>query len=245
MIKRLSTDTLNWLIVIGIILFILEIAFFHGGVLWAALFFGFLLYIGRKKFVEMWGKVFFWIGLIGLIISGLNMIAVRFLIIVFIVLFLIDYMRSKRETEEIRPIFYLETNETKYEEPLIKTNPIFTNLFYGNQQTKQPAYEWHDINIHGGFGDRIIDLSNTVLPNDTSVITIRHLVGNITIYVPYEVEFMIHHSAIIGRAYILNEHHHHLMNQVLSYKTEHYENRVPRIKIVTSILSGNVEVKRI
>lgn len=245
MFNRLSTNTLNWIIVIGVILFIIEIAFFNGGILWAALFFGFLLYIGRKNYAAMWGKVFFWVGLIGLIISILNMIAVRFLIIVFIVLLLIDYLKANKEPERIEPIFYIDTDGTRQKETVIKTNPLFTNLFYGTQETEQPAYEWHDINIHGGVGDRIIDLSNTVLPNDTTVISIRHLIGNITIYVPYEVEFMIHHSAIFGRAYILNEHHHHLMNQVLSYKTEHYEDQVPRVKIITSIGSGNVEVKRI
>lgn len=245
MIRRISTNTLNWIVIIGVILFIIEIAFFHGRVLWAAAFFGFLFYIGRKTYTELWGKVFFWIGLIGLIISILNMIAVRFLIIVFIVLLLIDYTRSKREIDQIRPVIYIDTDGGKQEEPLIKTAPFFKQLFYGHQQTKDQAYEWHDINIHGGIGDRIINLNNTVLPKDTAVISIRHLVGNIIIYVPYEVEFMIHHSAVFGRAYILNEHTEHLMNHVLSYKTEKYDVSVPRVKIITSIISGNVEVKRI
>lgn len=243
--KRISTDTLNWVLIIGVILFIVEIAFFHGGVLWAAAFFGFLLYIGRKKYTHLWGKVFFWVGLIGLIISILNMIAVRFLIIVFIVLVLIDYARSRKVAEKIEPTLYLNPASTPNEEPLVKTSPLFKQFFYGNEQTKSSAYEWHDINIHGGIGNKVIDLNNTVLPNETAVISIRHLAGNITIYIPYEVEFMIHHSAVFGRAYILNEHHHHLMNQILSYETENYQNTIPRVKIITSIFSGNVEVKRI
>ena len=101
--------------------------------------------------------------------------------------------------------------------------------------TEETAYEWQDINIHGGIGDRIIDLSNTVLPEDTAVISIRHLVGNIVIYVPYEVEIMIHHSAIFGRSYILNEYIHNLMNQIISYKTKNYDTTYPRVKIITSI----------
>lgn len=245
MFNRLSTNTINWIIIIGVILFIIEIAFFNGGVLWAALIFGFMLYLGKKNYTAMWGKVLFWIGLLSLIISILNMIAIRFLIIVFIVLFLIDYLRANKNAEQIEPILYIDADGSPRKETIIKTNPIFQNIFFGDQETKETAYEWHDINIHGGVGNRIIDLSNTVLPNDTAVISIRHLVGNITIYVPYEIEFMIHHSAVFGRVYILNEQHHHLMNQVLSYKTEFYETNVPRVKIITSILSGNVEVKRI
>lgn len=245
LIKRISTDTLNWIVLIGIVLFIVEIAFFHGGVLWAAAFFGFLFYIGRKYYHELWGKISFWVGLIGLIVSVLNMIAIRFLIIVFIVLLLIDYMKQKRHVNRIEPILYVDIDAKRDKEPLIKTNPFFKQQLFGHQQTSKPAYEWHDINIHGGFGDRIIDLNDTVLPKDTAIISIRHLVGNITIYIPYDVEFAIHHSAIFGRAYILNEFDDQLMNQVLSYKTEKYDVTVPRVKIITSIASGNIEVKRI
>lgn len=230
---------------IGIILFVIEIAFFHGGVLWLAAIFGFLLYIGWKKYHELWGKVFFWVGFIGLILAILNMIAVRFLIIVFIVFVLIDYYRATKEPKRLEPTIYIDATHDPMEEPLIKTTPLLQQIFYGDQKTPESAYEWHDINIQGGFGNRIIDLNNTVLPNDTAVISIRHFVGNITIYLPYEVEFMIHHSAIFGRAFILNEHEYQLMNQLLSYKTAHYETSVPRVKIITSLISGNVEVKRI
>lgn len=241
----MSTNTVNLSLLIGVVLFIIEIAFFNGGVLWAGAFFGFLLYIGWKRYSSLWGKVFFWIGLIGLIIAILNMIAVRFLIIVFVVLLLIDYLKSTKEPKHIEPVLYLDDTLNVEREPLIKTEPLLKQVFYGNERTNQHAYEWNDINIQGGIGDRIIDLNNTVLPNDTAVISIRHFVGNITIYIPYETEFMIHHSAVFGRAYILNEKHHQLMNQILSYKTENFDTSIPRVKIITSIISGNVEVKRI
>lgn len=115
---------------------------------------------------------------------------------------------------------------------------------FGDQSTTEHAYYWQDINIHGAFGDRVIDLSNTVLPEDTAVISIRHLIGNIEIHVPYEVGVSIHHSSIFGRAHILGEHR-NLMNQSLSYQTEGYTATYPRVKIITSLLSGDIEVKRI
>lgn len=244
MFKKLSTDTINWIIIIGVILFIIEIAFFHGGIIGTAIFTGFLIYIGWKNYTTLFGKISFWVGLVGFIFAVLNMIAVRFLIIVFIILLLIDYLKSSKETSRIHPTIYIEQNN-EAKEPIIKINPIFKQIFYGNQHTEETAYEWEDINIHGGIGDRIIDLSNTVLPEETAVISIRHLVGNIVIYVPYEVEIMIHHSAIFGRSYILNEFNHNLMNQIISYKTENYDTNYPRVKIITSIVSGNIEVKRI
>src|SRR5699024_42966 len=113
------------------------------------------------------------------------------------------------------------------------------------QKTSDTAYQWRDIHIHGAFGARVIDLSNTVLPNETAVISIRHLMCYIEIYVPYEVEVSIQHSSIFVRTHIFGEHHWNLVNKTLFYQTENYDQATPRVKIVTSILSGDIEVKRI
>ncbi|MBO1004279.1 cell wall-active antibiotics response protein LiaF [Pseudogracilibacillus auburnensis] len=244
MLKRLSTDTINWILIIGVILFIIEIAFFHGGMIGTAAFTGFLAYIGWKNYHTLWGKVMFWIGFISFVFAILNMIAVRFLIVIFLILLLVDYAKSRNENEKVEPSAYVE-KQPPFDEPMIQMNPLFRQILYGNQHTENSAYEWQDINIHGGIGDRVIDLSNTVLPDDTAVISIRHFIGNIIIYVPYETELMIHHSAVFGRAYIFNKNHYNLMNQNISYKTQYYDTTHSRIKIITSLISGNIEVKRI
>lgn len=243
MFRRLSTDTFNWILIIGVILFIIEIVFFGGGMIISALFCGLFMYVGWKKFYRLWGKIFFWIGVIGLAFAVFNMMAVRFLIVAFIILFIVDYSRSKKEADRIQPELITDTDHAQ--EKIIKTKPLFKPKLFGNQQTKDQPYPWSDINIHGVYGDRIIDLSNTVLPDDTAIISIRHIVGNIEIYVPYEVEVSIHHSYMFGRAYIFGTHYGKLMNQSLLYKTEKYDSDYPRVKIVTSLLSGNIEVKRI
>lgn len=243
MFKRLNTDTLNWILIIGVILFIIELTFFHGGMIASALFSGVFIYVGWKKFNRLWGKIVFWLGVVGAVFAILNMLAVRFLIIAAIVLFIINYSKSKKEAETITP--GLPNEQEVITDPVIKVNPLFDHRIFNDQKTEETAYQWRDVNIHGAFGDRVIDLSNTVLPNDTAVISIRHLIGNIEIYVPYEVEVSIHHSSIFGRAHILGEHNWKLMNQSLIYQTENYDTSVPRVKIITSLLSGDIEVKRI
>ncbi|GGB36130.1 hypothetical protein F3157_03615 [Virgibacillus dakarensis] len=243
MFHRLSTDTLNWIMIIGVILFIIEIVFFHGGMIFSALVCGLFIYIGWKKFYHIWGKFIFWIGIIGLVISVLNMLAVRFLLVAGIALFIIDYAKSKKDKDQVIPSISTQNNPNT--EALIRVAPLFNHRVFGDQKTAENAYYWRDINIHGAFGDRVIDLSNTVLPDDTAIISIRHLVGNIEIYIPYEVEVSIHHSSIFGRAHILGEHHWNLMNQTLSYQTEGYDSAYPRVKIITSLLSGDIEVRRI
>src|SRR5699024_1823930 len=163
------------------------------------------IYVGWKNYQQLWAKILFWLGVVGLIFSVLNMLAVRFLIIAAIVLFLMNYYKSKEEKEEYRP--HLPGHDEIITDPVVKVEPLFTHKILGDQQTDDTSYGWRDINIHGVFGDRIIDLSNTVLPDDTAIISIRHIIGNIEIYVPYEVEVSIHHSSIFGRAHIFGEHH--------------------------------------
>ena len=243
MFQRLSTDLLNWIVIIGVILFVLEITFFNGGLIFSAIIAGGFIYLGWKNFTHLWGKICFWIALISLIFSILNMMAVRFLILAGLGLFLVHYIKSKDEKQEITP--ELQVLDEHVGEEVLRVKPLFDHKLFGDQHTYDTAYAWRDINIHGGFGDRVIDLSNTVLPNDTAVISIRHIFGHIEIYVPYEVEVSIHHSAVFGRANILGTHHHRLMNETLSYKTAQYDLKQPRVKIITSLISGDIEVKRI
>ena len=241
---RLSTDQLNWIIVIGVILFLLEFVFFSGGLIFTALIAGIIVYFGWKNFHESWGKVMFWVGLIAIIFSVLNMIAVRFLILVAIIMFVIHYIKKREETTTIKPKFLVHDDENQ--EPLYRMTPLFQQRFFGTEETEDTAYTWRDINIHGGFGDRIIDLSNTVLLDDTAVISIRHILGSIVIYVPYEVEVSIHHSSLYGKALIFGNPSEEIFNQTLSYQTEGYnEKNVTRVKIITSFISGDIEVKRI
>ncbi|WP_181347654.1 cell wall-active antibiotics response protein LiaF [Thalassobacillus sp. CUG 92003] len=239
MFQRMSTDTLNMIIIIGVILLVVEVAFFNGGLIFSVMFSGLMIYFGLKRYHRFWGKVLFWIGAVSLFFTVLNMIAVRFVLIALVVMFLLSYQRSKTNPDHIKP------DITEPSEAVIPQDPLFRQKFFGDQKTDSMPYKWNDINIHGGFGDRVIDLSNTVLPDDEAVISIRHMIGNIEILVPYEVEVSVHHSALLGRVRIFHHQKERLFNQLVSYKTEHYATEKPRVKIVTSMVSGDIEVKRI
>ncbi|MFD2208379.1 cell wall-active antibiotics response protein LiaF [Virgibacillus halophilus] len=241
MFDRLSTDRLNWILIIGVILFLVEISFFHGGMIIPALFSACMVYIGYKHFRQLWGKILFWIGAIIFVFSVLNLLAVRFLLIAAIVWFVLEYWHRKKEADYIQPTIEMKSAD----EEVYEVAPLFDLRLFGTQKTSDHAYKWNDINIHGGIGDRIIDLSNTVLPGDTAVISIRHLSGNIEILVPYEVEVCIHHSVVFGRFQVFGKRHRKLANQTVTFKTENYDQKGPRVKIVTSLFSGDIEVRRI
>ncbi|WP_156288462.1 cell wall-active antibiotics response protein LiaF [Oceanobacillus salinisoli] len=242
MFKRFQTDTLNWILIIGVVLLVFEFIFFQGGSLIHALFSAIFIYIGWKNFHKLWGKILFWIFLISFIFSVFNILAVRFLIAAILVLWILEYARNKKEVEFIAPT--PSASEIK-QGTIIEMEPLFDHKWFEDQKTDDTAYGWRDINIHSVYGDKVIDLSNTVLPNDTAVISIRHVMGKIEVHVPYEVEVSIHHSSVFGRAHIFGKHHWKLMNKSLLYQTENYDTTFPRVKIITSVFSGDIEVKRI
>lgn len=205
------------------------------------MFLGLLIYIGRKRNHTLIGKMCFWIGAVFLIFLISSMMVVQFAIGAALILFLRYYANTKKHPPKWEPSFY---EGDSLEEPLLKTTPLLQHKFLGDQVTSEAGYKWHDVNIQGGFGDRILDLSNTVLPEDV-FISIRHVVGNIEIYVPYEVEVSVHHSAMFGNVGLLGEVSRKITNQTIAYHTPLYYEKKPRIKIITSTISGDIEVKRL
>lgn len=245
MFNRLSTNTVSWILIIGVILFAVEIFFFRGGMIIAAFIAGLITYFGWKHFHRMAGKLFFWVGLVWLGFSVLNTLAVRFILVACIVLFILDYNRSRKLKDQMHPE-YSERFDSSHGEKLLKVEPMFDSRLFGEDRTDEQPYKFRDVNIHSFYGDKIIDLGNTILPDDVAVISIRQLVGNIIIYIPYDVEVSIHHNSVFGRAQIFGEFSGSLINKSLHYETERYsENVLPRVKVITALISGDIEVKRI
>lgn len=243
MLHRLSTQTINWILMIGVILLAIEVVFFNKVLIFSVVIFGIMAYLGWKNFHRSLGKILFWIGIVFLIFTIINMMAVRFLIIIGIVLLLREYYKSTKDPVKWEVPEH-QQDEHSNAEPLLELKPFMQQRFWGDQITSDSSYEWQDINIQGTFGDRVLDLSNTVLPAAANI-SIRHFIGNIEIYVPYEVEVSIHHSSVLGRANLLGQYHMRLLNHQLSYQTSHYHEGKQRVKIITSLVSGNIEVKRI
>ncbi|MBM7690602.1 lia operon protein LiaF [Peribacillus deserti] len=243
MLNKLKTDHINLLIWISIFLIFVELLFFHSGLIFSLLLSAGLIYIGRKKYNKTFGMILFWFGILTLVITILNMFAAKFLILALIVYIFVVYNQSKKSPKKIRPII-LEKNPIK-EETIIKKAPLFQNRFYGTKTTGEHVYEWNDINIQGAIGDTEIDLSYTVLPKGESIIFIRHGVGNVRVLVPYDIELCVNHSAFIGSTRILNEQEPKIFTQNTIYQTANYDEAAQKVKIFTSLFSGELEVKRI
>ena len=246
MFKQVNTDYISWIFLIGLVLLIMELVFFDGGLIYSlALSIG-CLFIGKKKYHRKIGKTLFFIGLFSTVIVVLNMFVFKLFLLVILAYVLYGFYLSKQNPEKV-PLRLVEptlvTEEGK--EQLIKTDYLFSNKLIGSQQTKKSVYEWNNVNIQRGIGDVVIDLSNTILPKGETIISIRSMVGNLKILIPYDVEVNLHHSVVVGRAVIFQNHEKRMYNQIISCQTEGFHTAVQKVTIITSVFIGNIEVNRV
>ncbi|WP_075980071.1 cell wall-active antibiotics response protein LiaF [Bacillus massilinigeriensis] len=243
MFKNKKSDFIGWSLLIGAIVLLLEVSFFNHGLIFSLLVAAGLIYLGRKRKPK--GKLLFWAGVTIIILNVFSMMTFRFLLIAILVYLFIQYGQSKKKPETIRPIIKEPSEPIHTEGPIIKKEPLLENNLFGTQKTPEHVYEWDDINIQTGIGDTVIDLSYTVMPKGDTVIFIKNFIGNIQILVPYDLEVSINHSVIAGSTSIFDYHESRLLNHRLHFQTSGFENAEQRIKIFTSLLIGDIEVKRI
>jgi lia operon protein LiaF len=244
MLKNAKNDYVGWLVIIGVIILLLEILFFNRGLIFSLFISGGMIYLGRKRTGKKRGKLLFYCGILFFIISIVNMMTFKFLLLAIILHFFIQFLNSKRNPKKIVPDM-IQPEQTQQQETMISSKPLLENIFIGQQKTPLGVYEWNDVNIQSGIGDTIIDLSYTMLPKGETVIFIRNIIGNIQILIPYEIEVSIHHSSVVGSTNVIGNQGSKLFNQVFQLKTPGYENAEQKVKIFTSLLVGNLEVSRI
>ncbi|MGD6874466.1 cell wall-active antibiotics response protein LiaF [Sutcliffiella horikoshii] len=241
MLNKMKSDYLSFIIVVASLIFLLEILFFNTGLIFSFLFSGFLIYVGWKKWHWLIGKALFVIGLLSITFTIFNMMTFNFLLLATVLYFLYKFLQAKKQPVVIQPNILPER-----EEQIVRNEQKwFTNKLFGRQKTPEQSYTWDDVNIQCGISDTEIDLSYTVLPKGEAIIYIRNVIGNIQILVPYELELSIVHSGMVGSIHILDKEEKSILNQTIHYQTENYKEATHKVKIVTSIFVGSIEVKRV
>ena len=113
--------------------------------------------------------------------------------------------------------------------------------WFGDTTIGQSQYEWDDINLTVAAGDTIIDLGNTYLPKGDNVIVIRKGLGKTRILVPVGVGIAIDHAAVIGTLSV-NGDEIQMKNESLRYYSDDYDTASRRVRLLTNVLVGDVEV---
>jgi len=243
--QQLKDNYAKWVIGIGGFLLLLELFVFNPGLIFSLLVSVGMIYFAKKSLKGLMGKILFWLGLLILIVSILNMITVKFLLFSVLVYFFIQLIHNKKNTTVIEPVIKDKIMNSEEEASYIKKKPLFTNALLNRNSTPNHVYEWDDINIQCGVNDTKIDLSYTVLPEGETVITIRNIIGNVKLFIPYDMEVNINHSLLFGSYRILGETEENAFNKNISIKTSEYHQANTRVKILTSFVLGSLEVKRV
>lgn len=242
--KNWKSDYMNWVILIGGIILILEVLFFNRGLIFSLFVSTGMIYLGHKKGAKKKGKILFWGGIIFFCASIFNMITFKFFLLAVLLHFFIQFVLSKKDPKRHSPIL-VEPKMTQPGDTMIIGKPLLENVLFGQQKTPSSVYEWNDINIQAGFGDTVIDLSYTVFPKGETVIFIRNFIGNVQILVPYDVEVCVHHSVMVGNTIVFDFTESKMFNKTFILKTPGYDQAEQKVKIFTSLLVGNLEVGRI
>lgn len=147
-----------------------------------------------------------------------------------VALFESDFTRVKNEYFSIR-------FDKQIERPAKRTR----NQWFGRETDENNIYQWEDINYTKLAGDTFIDLGNTIIPKDQNLILIRKAFGNIKILVPEEVAVSLNLSVLLGRVQI-GEDELVLNNEVITFRSDRYDTSSRQLKVVASVLLGDIEV---
>jgi lia operon protein LiaF len=243
-LTNMKNDYVSWIAITGVILLLLEVSFFNEGLIFSLLASGAMIYFGRSLMPKTTGKLLFWGGTFFFLSSVFSMMTFRFFLLAVLIYLAYQFAQSKKKPEVITPILQEPIIEKK-QELVIEKPPLFKNRLFGHQETPPHVYEWNDVNIQTGIGDSVIDLSLTVLPKGETVVFIRNIIGNVKVFVPYDLEVTVRHSAVVGSAEVFDHQEGRVLNQSLFLKTPGYDEAEQKVKIFTSMVIGNIEVKRI
>ena len=159
-------------------------------------------------------------------------------VLAFIIIYVgyLIYINSKFNQKVVVPNIQEQTNTGVFE-----TSSLISNRFFSNIRIKNDSFELDDVDYYFGIGDVIIDLSDSFIPEGETVLAINGIIGNITLHVPYDLEVSIHHATLFGKINILKNEISGF-NKNCKFTSNDYKEASRKLKIVTSLAIGNIEV---
>ncbi|RJS61258.1 cell wall-active antibiotics response protein LiaF [Bacillus sp. PK3_68] len=241
------TDMLTMFLLAALIIILIEATFFHNDFVFSLFFGAAMIYFGRKWNKSWFGKLLFWFGVFLSIMMILSMSSLRMLVLAGLIYMLYRFFQSKKE-----PVRFSLSPDTVREMPMEPGESIkhsfLKNKLFSVQSTPEHSYEWKDIHIQGVLGDITVDVSNTVLPKGTAVISIRQMIGKVKVDIPYEVPVRVRFATVIGNAHLFQRFPVPLWNDTLYFEDEHHseqEGAETTIILLISTVIGDVEVNRV
>ena len=239
--KRL---TKIFLIIEGLLLLLTAFQLVQDWELLILLLIGFIMVNSGKKTIEK-RSLMYWVGWFFIVLSILSTFTIWVILAVAIIFFIVNggniigmlnLGTSFNAPWNKKQYFGVETVE-----PTNRSGKRRKQKWLGDTTIGSSVYEWDDINLSVFMGDTIIDLGNTLLPDEDNVILIRKGIGQTRIIIPMGVGICLQHSAFQGLTMIDDEPF-HLTNESITLYSKNYATATRKIKIVSSTFFGDFEV---
>lgn len=233
-----------FLIIEGLLLLLTAFQLVQDWELLILLLIGLIMIKTGKKTIEK-RTLTYWVGWFFIVLSILSTFTIWVMLSVAVIFFVING-GNIMEMLNLGTSFNAPWNKKQYfgvetVEPTDRSGKRRKQKWLGDTTIGSSVYEWDDINISVLMGDTIIDLGNTLLPDENNVILIRKGIGQTRIIIPMGVGICLQHSAVQGLVMFNNEPS-HLTNESITLYTKNYTTATRKIKIVSSTFFGDFEV---
>jgi lia operon protein LiaF len=105
-------------------------------------------------------------------------------------------------------------------------------------------FELHHLHIWHGIGDVVIDLSRALIEEDETFLVIDGWVGDITVYAPVDLPISVTAEVTLGDMEIFG-HRQGGLNRHVAMKSQDYETATRKVKLIISLIVGDIDVKYI
>ncbi|MGD8191992.1 cell wall-active antibiotics response protein LiaF [Brevibacillus ginsengisoli] len=125
-----------------------------------------------------------------------------------------------------------------------KSNQESRSALIGDFHLTSGRFELKSLNIWHGIGDVIIDLSRALIQEEEAFLVINGWVGGITIYVPVDLPVSVSAEVTIGDMEVFG-HRQGGLNRHAVLTAENYDEAPRKVKIIVSLIIGDIDVKYI
>ncbi|WP_085522535.1 cell wall-active antibiotics response protein LiaF [Tuberibacillus sp. Marseille-P3662] len=151
----------------------------------------------------------------------------------------IEQLKKERRRAEERA---QKTKKTVGYDHVTVTTPKIRSALIGDLRLMNQRFELDDMNIWHGVGDVKIDLTKAIISEGETVIMINGWVGDIDVYIPYDLDVAVNASVTIGDLEVMG-HNQGGINRHLSLQTKDYPTSTRQVKLILSLFIGDIDVR--
>lgn len=181
------------------------------------------------------GKVIMWLSLLVFVALLFEKIT-SYLALIAWALFVLFLVKSLMTKTQMRVQQLVITNHTSQKHAKIEKTSWFQA-----QLSQDSSYTFEDVHDTSMFGDTVINLTQTILSDNSPIIVLHKGFGDVRILVPLEIGVVLSSHTLYGNVFFEQEDY-HLRNAKLTMYSRNYATATKKLKIVTTVYIGNVEV---